>query len=47
MDGAGADVDAATLRELVDRLDELAARWRALPVGGSLDLDWPDAPGRR
>jgi len=46
MAGTTADVDAATLDALVDRLDELSVRWRALPVGGSLELDWPVATGR-
>jgi hypothetical protein len=29
------------------KLDELAARWRALQVGGSLTLEWPRPEGRK
>lgn len=39
------------LDEAVDRLDEIAQRWRALGIGESLTLDWlwPERrrPGRR
>lgn len=33
-------VTAAELERVVRRLDEVAARWRALPVGGSLTFEW-------
>jgi hypothetical protein len=33
--------------ELQQALDELAARWHALQVGGSLTLEWPRPEGRR
>lgn len=34
--------------ELTDELDEMLARWRALPDGGDLELDWsPTRPARR
>jgi hypothetical protein len=37
-----------TLRpQLLARLDELAERWQALQVGGSLTLEWPRPEGRR
>jgi hypothetical protein len=29
------------------KLDDLAARWQALQVGGALTLDWPRPEGRR
>jgi hypothetical protein len=32
---------------LQQKLDELAARWHALQVGGSLTLEWPRPEGRR
>lgn len=32
---------------LLAKLDELAARWRALQVGQSLTLEWPRPEGRR
>lgn len=34
--------DAATLERIVARLDRLASRWRALPVGGELVFEWPN-----
>jgi hypothetical protein len=40
-DQAGADVDPAALAAVVDLLDEVAVDWHALPVGGSLVLEWP------
>jgi hypothetical protein len=33
--------------ELQQKLDELAARWHGLQVGGSLTLEWPRPEGRR
>jgi hypothetical protein len=33
--------------ELQQKLDGLAERWHALPVGGSLTLEWPGPEGRR
>ncbi len=33
--------------ELQQKLDDLAARWHALPVGDSLTLEWPRPEGRR
>ncbi|MBW0089641.1 hypothetical protein I4I73_04710 [Pseudonocardia sp. KRD-184] len=51
LDERAAGVDPALVDELVDRLDELAPRWHALRVGGSITLDWPapahPGPGRR
>jgi len=35
------DVDPDTQRRAVERMDEVAERWRSLPHGGSLVLDWP------
>jgi hypothetical protein len=35
------DVDADALRGAVERMAELAERWRALPYGGSLTVTWP------
>jgi hypothetical protein len=32
---------------LQQKLDDLAARWQALQVGGSLTLEWPRPEGRR
>ena len=32
---------------LLRKLDDLAARWHALQVGGSLTLEWPRPEGRR
>jgi hypothetical protein len=32
---------------LQQRLDDLAMRWHALQVGGSLTLDWPRPEGRK
>lgn len=45
-------VDAAGIERVLARFDELSARWRALPDGGSLVLEWPvsgsrSAPTRR
>jgi hypothetical protein len=47
-------VTAAEADRVVARIDELAARWHALPDGGSLVLEWPvgvsgsrSAPTRR
>lgn len=39
LDEAG--ISERELDEAVDRLDEVAHRWRALGVGESLTLDWP------
>jgi hypothetical protein len=33
--------ESAIVERLVDRLDEVAQRWNALPVGGSLSFEWP------
>jgi hypothetical protein len=33
--------------ELQQQLDDLARRWHAVPVGGSLTLEWPRPEGRR
>ena len=33
--------------ELLQKLDDLAARWHALQVGGSLTLEWPRPEGRK
>jgi len=33
--------EAARVERVVRRLDELAPRWRALPVGGELTFEWP------
>lgn len=33
--------------ELQRKLDDLAARWNALQVGGSLTLEWPRPEGRK
>jgi hypothetical protein len=39
---------ARTLQpELQQKLDDLAKRWHALQVGGSLTLEWPRPEGRR
>ena len=39
---------ARTLRPPLQRkLDDLAARWQALQVGGALTLEWPRPEGRR
>jgi hypothetical protein len=38
--------DDPLTERLIPKLDELARRWQALPVGGSLTLEWPRAePG--
>ncbi|GAA3242384.1 hypothetical protein GCM10017691_46420 [Pseudonocardia petroleophila] len=39
-DEAGAGVDPAALDAVVDVLDGIAPDWHALPVGGSLVLEW-------
>lgn len=33
--------------ELQQKLDDLVARWEALPIGGVLTLEWPRPEGRR
>jgi hypothetical protein len=33
--------DAAAIERVVSRLDVIAPRWRALPVGGELVFEWP------
>lgn len=33
--------------QLQQKLDDLAARWHALQVGGSLTLEWPRPEGRK
>ncbi|MFI0411998.1 hypothetical protein [Actinomadura sp. 3N508] len=38
--------DAPTVDRILNRLDEAAALWRDLPVGGSLTFTWPDATAR-
>jgi hypothetical protein len=38
--------DAPRLERVVGELDELAKRWRSLPVGGTLTLEWPRAERR-
>jgi hypothetical protein len=38
--------DAPRLERVVGELDELAKRWRSLPVGGALTLEWPRAERR-
>ncbi|MEX2446539.1 MAG: hypothetical protein WD734_04295 [Dehalococcoidia bacterium] len=45
---AAAGVTADELATAMPALDEVAARWRALPVGGSLAVDWeaPRGPSR-
>jgi len=40
------DDEAALVARVVERLDAVAARWHALPVGGSLSFDWPHAQPR-
>ena len=35
--------DDPRIERLIPMLDELAGRWHALPVGGSLTLEWPRA----
>ena len=41
-----AGVTSERLERVVDRLDELAERWRSLGIGEQLTLDWP-IPERR
>jgi hypothetical protein len=38
---ARAGLTPRELEALVDRLDDLAIRWHALGVGGSISLEWP------
>jgi hypothetical protein len=45
--GEAGDADAALLERAVERLDELAQRWHALQVGGSISLPWPWPEGPR
>jgi hypothetical protein len=35
--------DAARVKRVVDRLDQLAPLWNALPVSGELVFEWPSA----
>lgn len=35
--------EASLVQQVVDRLDQLARLWNALPVGGSLSFEWPRA----
>lgn len=44
---AAAGVGGAEVQALVPRLGELAARWRELPPGGAMTLEWPRPEGRR
>lgn len=44
---AAAGVAGERIDDLLPRLDELAAQWRALPPGGELALEWPRPEGRR
>jgi len=44
---AAAGVDEASVRALVPKLDELAARWRSLAPGESMTLEWPRPEGRK
>jgi hypothetical protein len=45
---AGAEpVGDATTQRIQHRLDEYAALWHALPVGGSLTLTWPGTSARK
>jgi hypothetical protein len=39
--------DRSGAPELLTLLDDLAGRWHALPVGGSLTLEWPRRERRR
>lgn len=34
-------LDSPLIEPILDRLDQFAARWRALPTGGSITLSWP------
>ena len=45
--GDAEEVDHAVLDRAVELLDELAERWHALQVGGSVTLTWPWPEGRR
>ena len=38
-------VEAGLLARLFDRYDDFAARWAALPVGGTITLAWPFPEG--
>jgi hypothetical protein len=41
------DLESGLTERILARLDEFAARWHALPVGGSITLAWPlDSHGR-
>ena len=44
---AAARADEPTLERALAVLDELAPRWRALQVGGSLTVEWPRPEGRK
>jgi hypothetical protein len=44
---SAAGTDEAKVEALVPLLDDLAARWHALQVGGSTALTWPRPEGRR
>jgi hypothetical protein len=44
---SAAGVDAADVEAVMPMLDELAERWRALQVGGSITLVWPRSERRR
>jgi hypothetical protein len=41
-----ADATPDDLERVMGRLDNLAARWHTLPVGGSLTLEWPQRERR-
>jgi hypothetical protein len=41
------DLAAPLIARICDRLDRVAPRWHALPVGGGITLTWPFAEGVR
>jgi hypothetical protein len=43
---ASARVEPSQLERVLARVDELAEQWHALPVDGSLTLEWPRPEGR-
>jgi hypothetical protein len=44
---AAARVEPDRLDAVLTEVEALARRWHALPVGGSLELEWPRPEGRR
>ena len=44
---AAAGVGAAEVEALLPKLDGLAERWRTLPPGGELTLEWPRREGHK